>query len=95
MTPREQINALMGAVQDQPPDQVAPCKKNKTHWFKLFVRWEDDETPVPTADFEAYRGKSVYTSDIVGNGKYGDSKVPPGNYQVFFPNIDQSEIIEG
>ncbi len=85
----------MQGVADQPPDQVVPCKKNKTHWFKLLIRWEDDLTPVPMADFEIYRGKPLYTADVAGNGKYAEKAVPPGNYQIFFPSIDKSEIIEG
>lgn len=94
MTPREQINALMATVGNQPPDTVVPCKKNKTHWFKLLVRWEDDLSLVPTADFEIYRGKPQYTADLVAKGKYSEKNVPPGNYRIFFPDIDESEIIE-
>jgi len=32
---------------------------------------------------------------MVAKGKYGESKVPPGSYQIFFPEIDESEIVEG
>ena len=95
MTPRQQIDALMAGVADTPPDIVVPCKANKTHWFKILVRWEDDLTPVPTADFEIYRGKPLYTSDMVAKGKYGEKNVPPGNYLIFFPSIHDAEIIEG
>ncbi len=95
MTPAEQIQALMAAVANQPPDVVVPCKANKTHTLKILVRWEDDLTPVPTANFEIYRGNLQHTADMVGKGKYGESKVPPGNYRIFFPDIDESEIVEG
>jgi len=95
MTPRQQIDALMLAVAEQPPDIVLPCKANKTHLFKIKVRWEDDLTPVPTANFEIYRGKAQYAADMVAKGKYEEKKVPPGTYRIFFPDIHESEIIEG
>jgi hypothetical protein len=94
MTPREQIDALMSGVADQPPDIVTACKANKTHWFKILVRWEDDLTPVPMASFEIYRGHPQYRADAVAKGKYGEKKVPPGNYRVFFNEIHEAEIIE-
>ena len=84
---------MQGAV-DSPDDQVVPCKKNKTHNFNLLLRWEDDLTPFPLADFETYRGKTLYVSDHAGNGKYAAKNVPPGTYQLFFSNIDESELIE-
>jgi hypothetical protein len=95
MTPRQQIDALMNAVQNQPPDIEVPCKQNKTHWFTILVRWEDDNTVVSTADFEIYRGEALHANDMVAKGKYGEKKVPPGNYRIFFPNIHDTEIIEG
>ena len=85
----------MAGVGNQPDDIVIPCKANKVHTLKILVRWEDDLTPVPTANFEIYRGNSQYTTDMVAKGKYGESKVPPGSYQIFFPEIDESEIVEG
>jgi hypothetical protein len=94
MTPRQQIDALMAAVDNQPPDIVMPCKTNKTHWFKILVRWEDDGIPVPAANFEIYRGKPQYTTDMVAKGKYGEKKVPPGSYRIFFPDIHDAEIVE-
>lgn len=94
MTPRQQIDALMAGVGNQPPDLVVPCKANKTHWYKLLVRWEDDLSLVPTAAFEVYRGKPLHVSDSVAKGKYSETKVPPGNYRIFFPEIHESEIIE-
>ena len=94
MTPRQQIDALMAGVADQPPDCVAPCKAVNTHWFKILVRWDDDLTPVPTASFEMYRGKAPFVSDMVAKGKYGQKNVPPGSYRIFFPDIHDAEIIE-
>jgi hypothetical protein len=94
MTPRQQIDALMAGVADQPPDIVVPCKAVNTHWFKILVRWEDDLTPVPTANFEIYRGHPQYAADIVAKGKYGQKSVPPGNYRMFFPDIHDAEIVE-
>ena len=95
MSPRDQINALMNTVGNQPEDVVAPCKKNKTHTIQLLVRWQDDLTPVNSADFEIYRGKPLYTSDSVVKGKYKEKNVPPGNYKLFFPDIHADEIEEG
>lgn len=94
MTPREQIDALMAGINNLPPDAIVPCKKNKTHKISLLVRWEDDLTPVPTADFEIYRGKPQYTSDSIAKGKYSEKSVPPGTYRIFFPTIHANEIIE-
>jgi hypothetical protein len=84
----------MQAVADQPPDAVAPCKANTTHWFKILVRWEDDLTPVPMASFEIHRGQPMYRTDAVAKGKYGEKHVPPGNYRIFFDEIHEAEIIE-
>lgn len=93
-TPSEQIQALMANVANQPPDIVVPCKANKTHTLKILVRWEDDLTPVPTANFEIYRGKPQYLTDMVAKGKYSVSNAPPGTYRIFFPDIHDAEIIE-
>ncbi len=94
MTPREQIQALMAAVANQPPDIVVPCKANKTHTLQLLVRWDDDLKAVPTAAFEIYRGQAQYVADMVVKGKFSDKKAPPGSYRVVFPDIDESELIE-
>lgn len=94
MTPREQIQALLAAVANQPDDIVAPCKKNKVHTLKLKVHWEDDNKPVNTASFEIYRGQAQYAADVLVKGAFTDKKAPPGNYRLVFPDIDESEIIE-
>ena len=94
MTPREQIQALMAAVANQPPDIVAPCKANKKHTLKLLVRWEDDLSAVPTAAFEIYRGQAQHVADMIVKGKFSEKQVPPGSYRVVFPDIDESELIE-
>jgi hypothetical protein len=94
VTPAEQITALMAGVADQPPDTVAPCKANQTHTISLLVRWEDDLAPVPSANFEIFRGSSKYATDMAAKGKFRQKKVPPGSYRIFFPDIHDSEIIE-
>ena len=90
MTPQQQIDALMGAVADGPPDAIVPCKANQTHTIELLVRWEDDLSPVPTANFQ----KAAYDADMAAKGKFAKKKVPPGTYRIFFPDIDEAELIE-
>jgi hypothetical protein len=93
MTPQQQIRALMASVAT-PPDVVAPCRANKTHTIDLLVRWEDDLSLVPTANFQIYRGNGMYLSDMVAKGRFGKRKVPPGTYRIFFPDIHDTEIVE-
>jgi hypothetical protein len=92
MTPADQITALVAGFGENPPDTVAPCKKNKVHKIDLTVRWKDDLTPVQMTDIELHRGKPLYTSDSIVKGKYKEKNVPPGAYRVFFTEIDASEI---
>jgi hypothetical protein len=94
VTPRQQIDALMQAVAEQPPDLVVPCKANKTHKIDLLLRWNDDLSPVPTANFEIYRGKTLFAADMVAKGKFAQKAVPPGSYRIVFPDIHDAEIIE-
>lgn len=94
MTPQQQIAALMAAVADGPPDAVVPCKANQTHTISLLLRWEDDLSPVPTANFEVFRGTAAYDTDMAAKGKFAKTKVPPGIYRIFFPDIDEAELIE-
>jgi hypothetical protein len=84
----------MAAVADQPPDLVVPCKANKTHTIAVLVRWADTLEPVPTTYFEIYRGKPNFVKDMTAKGKYGQKKVPPGSYRIFFPDLHEPEIIE-
>jgi hypothetical protein len=94
MTPQEQISALMAGVDEQPPDAVMPCKSKPTHTLQLLLRWEDDLSPVPSASFDIYKGGARFASDRVVKGKFTQKKVDAGGYRVFFPDIDQSEIVE-
>jgi hypothetical protein len=94
-SPAEQITALVQAFQEQPPDTVAPCKKNKVHTIDLTVIWKDDSTPVRMTDIEIHRGKATYVDDSIVKGKHKEKNVPPGTYRVFFPEIDASEIEQG
>jgi len=92
MSPADQIAAITAGFEENPPDVVEPCKKNKTHKIDITVRWKDDLTPVQMTDIEIHRGKALYASDAVVKGKYKEKNVPPGHYRVFFLDIDQAEI---
>ena len=89
--PGDDLEGLAAACADDPPKGVAPCKKKKKHWIKVYLSYKDDKSKVKAAKCQISLGDAVVEPGPLANGLLNVPKIDPGTYDVSFPDIDASE----